>query len=117
MSNDDARDTGSASNSRYRHDVRISADAAAIDLVLSRGGRLYVWQTRSVGCQPMSRLETGPVPRRGRTFERAEFDPFALYLAVTGRWPHELVLEAHRGRVRALWDGSAWAVHGPVSGA
>jgi hypothetical protein len=90
--------------------VRISAGVEAIDLVLSSGGRLYVWPARSVGCQPIDRLETGPVPPRGRTFERADFGPFALYLAVTGRWPQELLLEVYRGRVRALWDGGAWAV-------
>jgi hypothetical protein len=90
--------------------VRVSASVEAIDLVLSSGGRLYVWPARSVGCQPVSRLEAATAPRHGRTFERSDFEPFALYLAVTGPWPAALGLEAHRGRVRALWDGSAWAV-------
>lgn len=90
--------------------VRVSASAEAIDLVLSRGGQLYVWPARSLGCQPLSRLEAAWAPPRGRRFDRADFAPFALYLAAIGRWPQDLALQVHRRRVRALWDGGAWAI-------
>lgn len=88
----------------------ISASSEAIELVLAAGGRLYVWPARSVGCQPLTRIDSAWEARRGRTFHRADFGPFALHLAVTGPWPQELVLDVHRGRVRALWNGDAWAI-------
>ncbi len=90
--------------------MRIAATAEAIALVCASGGRLYVWPTRSVGCQPVTRLTTSATPVAARTFRRAEFAPIALYLGVSLRWPEELGLDVRRGRVRALWDGNAWAL-------
>ena len=90
--------------------VTVTVTVEAIDRVVATGGRLYVWSVGSFGCQPLRRLEVAIAPPRRRTFDRAEFGPFELYLATDGRWPEVLGLELWRGGVRALWDGGAWAV-------
>lgn len=90
--------------------MRIAATTEAIEIVRASGGRLYVWQERSSGCQPMTFLQAAAAPAAGRTFHRADFAAFELYLAASGRWPLELRLETRRGRVQARWDGSAWAL-------
>ncbi len=90
--------------------VRIVASADAIALVRSSGGRLWVWPSRSAGCQPITMLHTSVAPVAGRTFHRAEFDPIELNLALAFRWPQELGLVERRGKVWALWDGSRWAI-------
>ncbi len=90
--------------------VHIVASAEAVELVRSSGGRLYVWSTRSRGCQPMTRLHASTTAEPCHVFRRAEFAAIPLYLAESGRWPRELGLDVHRGRVRALWDGSVWEV-------
>lgn len=84
-------------------------------LARSWGGRLYVWPTRSAGCQPITMLHASPTPAVGRTFDRAGFDPIEVHLALpkagsADRWPHELGLVERRGKIWALWDGSRWAV-------
>jgi hypothetical protein len=86
--------------------VHIVASADAVELVRSSGGRLYVWSTRSWGCQPVTRLHASAAPAPGRAFVHAEFDAVDLYLAEVGHWPPELGLDVYRGRVRALWDGA-----------
>lgn len=90
--------------------MHVVASAALIELVRSSGGRLYVWPTRSAGCQPVTRLRASVTPAVGREFHRVEFDPIELYLAAATRWPRELGLDMRRGGVRALWDGNAWAI-------
>ncbi len=90
--------------------VRITASPGAVALARSWGGRLYVWPTRSAGCQPITMLHTSVAPVAGRTFHRAEFDPIELNLALASRWPQELELVERRGKVWALWDGSRWAI-------
>jgi len=95
--------------------VRIVASPGAVAFVQSSGGRLYVWPTRSRGCQPITMLHASPTPPAGRTFQRAEFDPIELHLALpeaglADRWPQELGLVERRGKLWALWDGSRWAI-------
>jgi len=90
--------------------MTVTATPAAVDLVLAAGGRLFVWSVRSSGCQPLTRLRTSFVPVAGRTFRRIGFEGFALHLAESRRWPRELGFDVRRGRIRALWDGAAWAV-------
>jgi len=82
--------------------VRIVASADAIALVRSLGGRLWVWPSRSAGCQPITMLHTSVAPVAGRTFHRAEFDPIELNLALASRWPQELELVERRGKVCGL---------------
>lgn len=88
----------------------VTATPAAIDLVLAAGGQLFVWPVRSSGCQPLTRLRTSFAPVSGRTFRRIGFEGLELHLAEAGRWPQELGFDVRRGRLRALWDGAAWAV-------
>ena len=88
--------------------MRVAATTEAIELVRAAGGRVYVWPTRTVGCQPLTFLEAASEPPGGETFHRASFEAFELYLAADARWPSELHLDVSRGRVRALWDGAAW---------
>ena len=86
----------------YLDGVRIVASADAIALVRSLGGRLWVWPSRSAGCQPITMLHTSVAPVAGRTFHRGEFDPIELNLALASRWPQELELVERRGKVCGL---------------
>ena len=88
--------------------MEIVATPAAVRLIRARGGRLYVWPRRTVGCQGLTLLESAFAPPRGRRFARAGFEAFELWLADGAAWPRELLLEARRGRVAARWDGRAW---------
>ena len=88
----------------------VTATPAAIDLVLASGGRLFVWSARSSGCQPLTRLRTSFVPVAGLTFRRVRFEGIELHLAEARQLPRELGLDVRRNRLRALWDGAAWAV-------
>lgn len=90
--------------------IVVTATPAAIDLVLASGGHLFVWSVRSSGCQPLTWLRTSFVPVAGRTFRRIGFEGIELHLAESRRWPQELGFDVRRGRLRALWDGAAWAV-------
>lgn len=53
-------------------------------VVGGRSGRLYVWDVRTHGCHGMTYLEAADERPTGRTFHRAPFEPFVLYLANGG---------------------------------
>jgi hypothetical protein len=92
--------------------VEVRATPEAIALVRASGGRLYVWPERSSGCQPLTVLAASAQAAPGRAFARVPFAPFELYFAVTpgSAVPRQLGLDLHRARVRATWDGAAWAL-------
>jgi hypothetical protein len=90
--------------------VDVHATPEAVALVLGSGGRLYVWAERSAGCQPLSVLAVASEPPAGREFARVAVAPFDVWLAAGAAQPAELGFDVRRGRVRATWDGAAWAI-------
>jgi hypothetical protein len=92
--------------------VDVHATPEAVAMVRAAGGRLYVWPDRSAGCQPLTVLAAAADAPTGRHCERVPFAPFELYFAAGsgGTAPAELGLHVARGRVRATWDGAAWAI-------
>jgi hypothetical protein len=92
--------------------VDVHATPEAVALVRATGGRLYVWPQRSTGCQPLTVLVAAAEAPAAREFRRVPFAPFELWFAAGpgGAEPAELGLDAGRGRMRATWDGAAWAI-------
>jgi hypothetical protein len=92
--------------------VDVHATPEAVALVRASGGRLYVWADRSAGCQPLTLLEAAAEAPAGRDFARVPFAGFELWFSAGrgGAEPAELGLHVGRGRVRATWDGAAWAI-------
>jgi len=86
--------------------MRVTVTPEAVAMVQAGGGTLYVWRTSSAGCAPATFLHVDRQPPDDRTFTLAALDDFALHVADGGAWPAELTIEAHRGRLRALWDGA-----------
>jgi hypothetical protein len=92
--------------------VEVHATPEAVALVRAAGGRLYVWAERSAGCQPLTVLAAAAEAPAGRDFTRVAFAPFELWFdaGAGGDGPAQLGLHVGRGRVRATWDGAAWAI-------
>jgi len=92
--------------------VEVHATPEAVALVCGSGGRLYVWAERSAGCQPLTVLATAAEAPADRDFAHVPFAPFELWFATGpgGAGPSQLGLHAESGRVRATWDGAAWAI-------
>jgi hypothetical protein len=92
--------------------MRLVLSQPAAELIAERGGRLYVWPTRSRCCGSVPRLASASAPPDGREFRRVNaqggcevFLPRAL-----GRLPDELHVELKRypRRIESYWDGCAW---------
>ena len=92
--------------------MRIVASDQAVELIGERGGRLYVWITRSRCCNGLQTLRTATEPQAGRAFGSGDDSAgFELFLpAALGRLPDELHVEVgrFRGGIHAYWNGCAW---------
>ncbi len=92
--------------------MRVVASERAVELIGERGGKLYVWVTRSKCCNGLQTLRTATETPSHTTFARSEAGTgFELFLpAALGRLPDELHVDAGRfsRRVEAYWDGCAW---------
>jgi hypothetical protein len=58
--------------------VQVFVGPQVLELVRAAGNRLYVWPTRTAGCQPMTYLDAGTERPAGASFRRASFAPFEL---------------------------------------
>ena len=94
--------------------MRVVVSEPAADLIDERGGRLYVWLTKSRCCGAVTRLSSASEPPRRKEFQRvAACDRFELYLPTgLARFPAELHLEIRRlpRRVEAYWNGCTWVI-------
>ena len=93
--------------------MRVTASAAAIELVQAHGGRLYV-RAKSARCcsGTLTFLETSSEPDE-RPFRRVQATGIELYLAEGLREPDELELDVgglRHKHVRAYWNGCAYVV-------
>jgi hypothetical protein len=93
--------------------MRLVVSQAAADLVEERGGRLYVWVTKTRCCGGgMRTLATSSERPTDREFRLVPGDQrFELFLAARlGQLPDELHLDLRRfpRRVEAYWNGCAW---------
>ena len=79
-------------------------------MIGARGGRVYVWARKSRCCGGLTTLSTASEPPVGIEFERAEAEPFELYVPTRFRRPEELHLDVGRSgrRIEAYWNGCAW---------
>jgi hypothetical protein len=94
--------------------VRLLVSTRAAEAIEARGGRLYVWPTKSHCCGGTTTLAAATSPPAGKDFRREEASAsFELYLpAHLASLPDELHVEARgrSGRVQAYWNGVAWVV-------
>ncbi len=95
--------------------MRVVASSEAVAFVRGRGGRLFLWPTRTRCCRFVTwRLESSTEPRSDRKFRRVPADGFELYLpAHMTREPEELEIELRRfprRHVEGYWNGLAWIV-------
>jgi hypothetical protein len=93
--------------------MRVVVSKAAATFIEEKGGRLYVWPTKSACCGSRW-LSAAPKPAKRIEFApRAGVPGFELYMPVAlARLPEELHLELRRfpRRVEAYWNGCAWIV-------
>jgi hypothetical protein len=94
--------------------MRVVVSESAADLIVERGGRVYVWLRRARCCGAVTTLVTANQPPGRKEFERVEAtDGFELYLDTRiPRLPDELYFDVRRfpRRVEAYWNGCAWVV-------
>jgi hypothetical protein len=95
--------------------MRVVASSEAVAFVRERGGRLFLWPTRTRCCRSVTwRLESSTEPRSDREFRRVPADGFELYLpAHMTREPEKLEIELRRfprRHVQGYWNGLAWII-------
>jgi hypothetical protein len=98
--------------------MKVKAADGVKEVVLARGGRLYVWTSVHRCCSgPLTLLEAGTErpaerpPGAERRFLEIDAGGFQLLLDMGGqRPPEELVLElrGRRQRIAAFWNDQAW---------
>jgi hypothetical protein len=94
--------------------VQVVASDAALELILDRGGRLYVWVRASRCCNANRTLATAHEPPAGKEFRSvAGSRDFELFVPRRlTQLPDELHVDRGRfsRRVDAYWNGCAWIV-------
>jgi len=102
-----------------RKSMRVEASAEAVDFILGRGGRLWVWVARPRLCcwGTPAYMYTSTAPPKGLTgFDPVSPAPAGLeiwFRAPAGRLPEVLEIEMRgrrRPRVEAYWDGCVIAL-------
>jgi hypothetical protein len=92
--------------------MRVIAPDPAVQLIEQRGGRLFVWPTRSRCCGALARLESSTEPPPNRVFRQVDAgSAFELFLPERlVSLPEELHVAIRRfpRRVEAYWNGCAW---------
>jgi hypothetical protein len=93
--------------------MRVKASPGAIELVQSRGGKLYVTARHSRCCHgALTVLDTSNEPGE-RSFRRLPFGGIELYLDAKLSDPDELELDVgglRHKQVHAYWNGCAYVV-------
>lgn len=93
--------------------MRVKASLEAIELVQSRGGKLYVTARHSRCCHgALTVLDTSTEPGE-RSFRSVPASGIELFLDATMSEPDELELEVgglRRKQVYAYWNGCAYVV-------
>jgi len=94
--------------------MRLVVSEPAAELIAERGGRLYVWPTRSRCCGSVTRLVSRSAPPNGKEFRRvAAAGDCEIYVPIgLADLPSELHIELERfpRRIESYWDGCAWVV-------
>jgi hypothetical protein len=94
--------------------VRTLVSERAEELIIERGGRLYVWPSTARCCGGTTRLRTATAPPNGKEFRHVDTSGACEIYLSSGltRLPDELHVEVTRfgRRIESYWDGCAWVV-------
>jgi hypothetical protein len=96
--------------------VNVVATLPAMEFVLARGGRLYVWPSSTVCCGGTRLIEASTEPPADvDRFVSVPAVGFELFVRATGtrELPDELHVDLggiRRRRVRAFWNGCSYLI-------
>ena len=98
--------------------VEVEVTAHAAELILERGGRLYLWQS-SVGESWLRDRIGFDLPDASLTFQRIPAGLVVVMIATDVALPETLRISVHRVLPRRLhieWDGQTWGWRGDGAG-
>jgi len=98
--------------------VDVEVSGAAAEIIVSRGGRLFLWQS-SVGEAWLRDRLAFNEPDRPATFRRIPAGLISIMIAEDVELPETLRISAHQllpRRIPVEWDGRAWGWRGDSDG-
>jgi len=98
--------------------VEVEVTAGAAELIVERGGRLYLWQTNVGGAWLRDRLAFDK-PDTPAAFLRIPAGFISVLIADDVVFPETLKISVHRlgpRRLRVEWDGKPWGWRGDSRG-